>query len=250
MRPPEDIHLLSGNTMGSNQGAGKEFSTGITYHVLTRSNYSAWSIKMQAVMEAGDLWDMIDPIDTKMPEDAKKNRMARATIFNVIPEDVLFLVAKKESARDVWIALRTMFLGADRVQEARVQSLKEEFENLKMKTSETVEDYAFKVGTIVNKIRELGEIIEDSYVVKRMLQSFPIKFLQIVSSIEQFADLNNMTVEELIGRLKAHEERIRCIGDEDEHIMLTKTHRKAKTEKKNGENIRSHWKKGKWRGRE
>ena len=39
-----------------------------------------------------------------------------------------------------------------------------------MKSTETVEDYAFKVGTIVNKIRELGENMEDSYVVKRMLR--------------------------------------------------------------------------------
>lgn len=166
----------------------------------------------------------MDPIDPKTSMDAKRNKVARAAIFSVIPEDVLFLVAKKENGKDVWTTLKVMFLGAERVQEARVQSLKEELDVLKMKSSESVEDYAFKVGTIVNKIRELGEKMEDSYVVKRMLRSLPNKFLQIVSSIEQFADLNTMSVEELIGRLKAHEERMRTADDgNNEHVLLTRS---------------------------
>lgn len=90
---------MSRNAMGSNQGAG--IKIGIPYPMLTRSNFSTWSIKMQVVMEASKLWDAINPIDSKIPVDAKKNKMARATIFNSIPEDVLFLVAKKEKAKDV-----------------------------------------------------------------------------------------------------------------------------------------------------
>ncbi|WP_203255426.1 retrotransposon gag domain-containing protein, partial [Klebsiella pneumoniae] len=120
---------------------------------------------------------------------AKKNKLAKATIFNVIPEDILFLVSKKESAHEVWEALKTMFLGADRVKSARVQTLKEEFDALKMRSTESIDDYAIKVGALVSKIRELGDMMEDSVVVKRMLRSLPSRFLQIVSSIEQFVDL-------------------------------------------------------------
>lgn len=36
-----------------------------------------------------------------------------------------------------------------------------------------------------------------------------MKFLQIASAIEQFGDLEKMSVEEVVGSLKAHEERIR-----------------------------------------
>ncbi|GKG18694.1 hypothetical protein Tco_0372992, partial [Tanacetum coccineum] len=38
---------------------------------------------------------------------------------------------------------------------------------------------------------------------------YPDKFLQIVASIEQYSDLDDMTLEEAIGRLKSYEERIR-----------------------------------------
>jgi hypothetical protein len=49
--------------------------------------------------------------------------------------------------------------------------------------------------------------------------------MQIVTSIEQCLDLNTLTVEDLVGRFKAHDERIRLsFGDpeESEHLMLTK----------------------------
>lgn len=43
---------------------------------------------------------------------------------------------------------------------------------------------------------------------KKLLRAMPSKFLQITSSIEQFRDLDAMSVEEAIGSLKAHEERL------------------------------------------
>ena len=45
--------------------------------------------------------------------------------------------------------------------------------------------------------------------VKKLLRAVPPKFLQITSVIEQFGDLETMTVEETIVSLKAHEERVR-----------------------------------------
>ncbi|WP_353622643.1 hypothetical protein [Escherichia coli] len=48
---------------------------------------------------------------------------------------------------------------------------------MRMKPNDTIDEYAIKVGTIVSKIRELGEVMEDSYVVKRMLRSLPSRFL-------------------------------------------------------------------------
>ena len=61
----------------------------------------------------------------------------------------------------------------------------------------------------MTNIRTLGETFEEAYVVKKLLRSVPPKFLQITSAIEQFGKLDEMTIEETIGSLKAHEERVR-----------------------------------------
>ena len=45
--------------------------------------------------------------------------------------------------------------------------------------------------------------------------------MQIVTSIEQFNDLKNMSVEEVVGHLKVHEERLCGYEDkEDEKYLL------------------------------
>ena len=53
----------------------------------------------------------------------------------------------------------------------------------------------------------LGETIDDFWVVKKFLRVAPSWFSQIVVSIEMFVDLKTLTVEELVGRLRAMEER-------------------------------------------
>lgn len=128
-----------------------------------------------------------------------------------------------------------MYLGGNRVKEAKVQTLKSEFEGLRMKESELVDNFAIRLTTIVNKIQALGEKVEESYVVKKLLCAVPNKFLQIASTIEQFGDFKTMTVEEVIGQLKAYEDQLTGHGDASkEHILLTRAEWEAKTSKKEG----------------
>ena len=58
--------------------------------------------------------------------------------------------------------------------------------------------------------------------------------MQIVTFIEQFDDLTNMSVEEVVDRLKIHEERFRGYEDREKEKHLLLTHEKwlAQTKKK------------------
>ena len=222
----------------------------IRYPMLTKSNYLAWSIKMKVLMRAQRLWDAVEPKDPKVPPEESKDQMALAAIYQGIPEDMLFLVYGKETAKETWEALKIMHMGAERVKDAKVQTLKTEFKGLRMKESEFVDNFASRLTTIVNQIRALGEEFEEAYDVKKFLCAVPNKFLQIASTIEQFGDLKTMTMEEVIGRLKAHEERLWGRGDVDkEHLLLTHAEWKARHEAESSSRGRGHGG-GQGRGRE
>lgn len=66
-----------------------------------------------------------------------------------------------------------------------------------------------KLNGLVTNIRALEEKIEETYVVKKMLRDVPTKFLKIASTTEQFGNLETMSIEETVGSLEAHEERMR-----------------------------------------
>jgi hypothetical protein len=122
---------------------------------------------------------------------------------------MLLRVSKKETTYDVWEALRSMHVGVERVREARVQVLRADLDNLKMSDAEFVDDFAGKFMTLVGRIRELGDAVEEKYVVKKLLRSVSTKFTNVASSIVLFGDINNMAMEEAIGSLKVHEELLK-----------------------------------------
>ncbi|KAL8265770.1 hypothetical protein R6Q59_003114 [Mikania micrantha] len=55
-----------------------------------------------------------------------------------------------------------MYLGADRARNAKIQTLKAEFEIFTMKETECIDDFAMKLNNIVNSIRALGELMKEA----------------------------------------------------------------------------------------
>lgn len=101
----------------------------------------------------------------------------------------MLTIAEKEIAKEAWEAIKTLCMGAERVKKAKVQTLKGEFESLVMKEMDQVDDFCMKLSGIVTNIRVLGETMEESSVVRKILRAVPEKYLQIASNIEQFGDL-------------------------------------------------------------
>lgn len=55
------------------------------------------------------------------------------TFVAVLPDDLLMQVARKKTGKKVWESLKARFVGEERVKEARLQTLKSEFDALHMK---------------------------------------------------------------------------------------------------------------------
>lgn len=101
---------------------------------------------------------------------------------------------------------------------------------LGMKESEHIDDFHMKLNGIVMNIRALDEELVESYVVKKFLRAMPDKFLQITSTLEQFRNLETMIVEEVVGSLKAHEERVKGKSEAVENQLLLTEEEWAKRE--------------------
>lgn len=163
-------------------------------------------------MQAQGVWHAVEA-ESKTDVEEKTDKIAMAAIYQSIPEDILLSVAEKKTVKETWEAVKTMCLGADKVKKARIQTLKAEFESLSMKETEAIDDFCMKLNGLVTNIRALGEEVQEAYIVKKLLRAVLAKFLQIACTIEQFGNLETMTVEETVGSLKAHEERLRGQSD-------------------------------------
>ncbi|GKE13920.1 zinc finger, CCHC-type containing protein [Tanacetum coccineum] len=148
--------------------------------------------------------------------DEKKNYTTKAIIFQTLPEDIHLQDAKHKDAKDVWESIRVRYLGADRVQKARLQTLRSELEMLKMKENETINDFSGKIGSIMAKFKSLGSRLDEEVAVRKLLNSALKKYLPIIASIEQYSEIETMSFEEAGGRLKAYEERLKSHDEKEE----------------------------------
>ena len=218
-------------------------SIGLSYPMLARSNYTAWALKMKVFMQAQGVWTAIEPSDAKTPIDEKADKVALAMNYQGIPEDILLTLADKKTAKEAWEAIMTLCQGADRVKKARIQTLKAEFESMTMKENEIIDYFSMKLNGLVTNIKALGENISEAYVVKKLLRAVPAKFLQITSTLEQFGDLERMTIEEAVGSLKAHEERVKGKVETNQSQLLLTEEEWNKRENEDGKLLltREEW---------
>ncbi|KAG7571799.1 Zinc finger CCHC-type superfamily [Arabidopsis suecica] len=84
-----------------------------------------------------------------------------------------------------------------------------EFERIKMKETDKIDDFAGKLSELSTKVADLGNNFEEPKLVKKFLNSLPRKkYIHIIAALKQVLDLNATSFEDIVGRLKAYEERI------------------------------------------
>jgi hypothetical protein len=172
--------------------------------MLTRSNYHDWSLVMQVSLEVLGLLSAVESDKVERHD----NRLALAAILRGVPPEMKSGLAVKKTVREAWTAIKMERVGDIRVKEANAQKLLKEFETFVHVDGESVNDLMLRINGIIDKLQELGEMMEDKRVVRKILRVMPNKYDQIVIAIEMFSDLNTLKIEELVGKLRAVEDRV------------------------------------------
>ncbi|CAA7391574.1 unnamed protein product [Spirodela intermedia] len=98
-----------------------------------------------------------------------------------------------------------------------------------MHKKEVVVDFAITFTHIILDLRNLGETMEERKVVWRFLQAMPSKFDALTLSMEQYVDLDKISLDEAIGSLTIHELRLKeRESQEEKQALLARVLSKAK----------------------
>nr|GFC49424.1 zinc finger, CCHC-type [Tanacetum cinerariifolium] len=108
---------------------------------------------------------------------------------------------------------------------------------LHMKDDETINTFTTKLTTLVNKAASLGHTMEDETLVHKLLNAVSDRFLQIVASIEEYSNLDTMSLDEAIERLKTFEERLKY---KNERLVNTRERLLLTRHEDQGQEFRKH----------
>ncbi|WVZ81780.1 hypothetical protein U9M48_029122 [Paspalum notatum var. saurae] len=172
--------------------------------MLTKSNYPEWVVMMRINLQAQGLWRAIDPGNASYGDD----RLALAAIARSVPTEMITMVESKETAKAAWEAIKTVRMGVERVRESNAQKLRRDFNNITFKDGESVDDFSLRISNLASNLRLLGDDIQDKEVVKKMMQVIPDRLTQVAISIETLLDVGELSLEEVMGRFRAADERL------------------------------------------
>ncbi|GKA51223.1 putative zinc finger, CCHC-type containing protein [Tanacetum coccineum] len=147
---------------------------------------------------ANGVWDL-EGRNKYIKEDCvKKDSSASAYLFQGLPEDLQMQVAGCETAKEIWDSLKKMINSS----------------------------FAGKLMSIITKAATCGLTFDEQTKVRKVLNAVPDKFLPVVATIEMIVDFKTVKLEEIIGKLKTYEERIKfrkaSQEDNSEKLLLTR----------------------------
>ena len=120
-------------------------------------------------------------------------------------EIIVRRIMDAETAKRAWDILEEEFKDNEQVRSFKLHYLRREFETIRMKEFETIEEYCGRIKEIVNKMKLYGKEIKEKRVVEKIIITLTEKYDSIVASIDTFSDPSSLSISKLVCLLGAHE---------------------------------------------
>jgi hypothetical protein len=173
------------------------------FRILSKTNYSDWAAVIRILLQEHGLWDTAN-IGTM---DYTEDHMALEALTSAVPPELSGTIAGKAMVHIALEGMKTSWVSDDRVHKSKAGTLKWEFDAMKFRSGESVDDFAVRINSLANQLTALGDALKEEANVQKFLQVIPSKFMQIAMSIKTLMDLEYVTVENLDGQLKLVDDR-------------------------------------------
>ena len=125
---------------------------------------------------------------------ANANSKALNAIFYAVSPDEFDRISHIIVAKEAWEILEITYEGMKKVKDTKLQMLTTRFEELKMSEDESFDSFYSKLNEVVVGKFNLGEKMEDSKIVRKILRPLPESFCAKVTAIEESKDLDDIKV--------------------------------------------------------
>jgi hypothetical protein len=155
-------------------------------------------------MQARRMWDAVRYGDADFDED----RRALEALLAAAPTEMHSSLANKRTAKDAWDAIAAARIGNYRARRSTLQKPRQEWENLAFKPGEDVDDFALRLNTLMQQLARYGDNdIDEERAIKKFLRVVHKKYSQVAIVMEMLLDFSEPSIEEVMSRLKAVDNR-------------------------------------------
>ena len=172
-----------------------------------RSYLQSMGVDVWAIVEQGYQYPAAIPTDPTEKKNYEINAKVVNALMGSLTESEFVKAMQLNTEKEIWDKIIRSYEGDAKVKGAKLQTLRIEYENLRMHSDENIASFFLHLDDVVNRMRNLGETISESTLVEKILRSLTAKFESKVSALEEKQDLQNLTMVQLHGILNAYEMR-------------------------------------------
>jgi hypothetical protein len=113
---------------------------------------------MRVQLQAQGLWEAVEYGDVN---DDREDRTALAALLRAVPPELVRTLANKDSAKEAWDAVKTMRMGCERVREAKAQTRRREWDDMRFQPGESIEEFSIRLTNAMSDLELLGDTVSE-----------------------------------------------------------------------------------------
>ncbi|GKD33390.1 zf-CCHC domain-containing protein [Tanacetum coccineum] len=127
-------------------------------------------------------------------------------IYNALPRKEYERIFMCNTAKEIWKTLLITHQGNSQVKDNKIDFLVQQYEQFVISEYESIDSAFARFNTIINSLKALDEGYSSKNYVRKFLRALHPKWRAKVTTIEESKDLTSLSLDELIGNLKAKKE--------------------------------------------
>ena len=132
------------------------------------------------------------------------NRRALNALFSVMTNEEFKKISSTESTNEACTILQNTYESTKAVKDSKFQRLTISFEEIRIDDDEAFDEFYAKLKDKVNFAFNLGEMIPEPKIVRKILRSLPNWFHAKIISIEESKDIDSIPLTGLNGNLQTY----------------------------------------------
>ncbi|GJR88280.1 zf-CCHC domain-containing protein [Tanacetum coccineum] len=145
-------------------------------------------------------------------------------IYNALPRKEYERIFMCNTAKDIWKTLLITHQGNNQVKDNKIDLLVQQYEQFVISENESIDSAFTRFNTIITSLKSLDEGYSSKNYVRKFLRALYPKWRTKVTTIEESKYLTSLSLDELIGNLKAKkessDEECSTSGSEDEEYVM------------------------------
>ena len=134
-------------------------------------------------------------------------------LYNALPRKEFERIFMCNTAKEIWKTLLVTHQGNNQVKENKIDLVVQQYEQFSIPEDETIDSAFARFNTIITSLKALDEGYSSKNYVRKFLRALHPKWRAKVTAIEESKNLATLSLDELIGNLKAHEMIIKKDSD-------------------------------------